>query len=159
MCRSCPRTYCVPIYRQVSSLLVHFARVRVSSSIPASSLLSVRSQNSVDCWCCACFHCILRVLLACRARDFCGLGIGFVFFLFLSVWFRPVSVKSGTLGFCCGRGGCFSWCGSIDGGCGVWFLGAERRPGFPAIWISCTAIWIFLSVSCFYNISGFWSVL
>jgi hypothetical protein len=115
MCRSCPCTYYVPIYRQVSSLNVDFVRVRVSSSIPASSLWSVRSQNSVDCWWCACLRCILRVLLACRARDFCGLGIGFVFLLFLSVWFRRVSVKAGTLGFCYGCGDCFSWClGGFD---------------------------------------------
>ncbi len=50
MCRSCPFTFYVPFTHQGSSLLVHFVRVRVSSSIPASSLCSLRSPKIFDCF-------------------------------------------------------------------------------------------------------------
>jgi hypothetical protein len=78
-------------------LLVHFVRVRVSSSIPASSLCSVRSQNSVDCrW--------LRMFPLHTARPFGLSYTGFLWpghrlrFLAFSQRLIPseVSVKIGT---------------------------------------------------------------
>jgi len=63
--------YLLRTYLQTGfELIVHFVRVRVSSSIPAWSLWSVRSQNSVDWSCCAFCRSILRVLLPCASTAF-----------------------------------------------------------------------------------------
>ncbi len=115
MCRSCPCTYYVPIYRQVSSLLCTLLGLGFLPQFPRGpcgrSVRKIASTGRV-------VHFVVPYCASfcpARLRHFCGLGIGFVFLLFLSVWFRQLSVKPGALGFCYGRGDCFSWClGGFD---------------------------------------------